>query len=113
MIKSIFSKLNATIIVFILVSFISSCGGGDNDVWSNFKPLTEVDKHIADYYLQSMPQSAASKQGNPSIYVDFSDGIIQAYTSNAQNKEIISALAQKLADKNDWYGLGKSFGDGI
>jgi hypothetical protein len=113
MIKSIFSKLNATIIVFILVSFISSCGGGDNDVWSNFKPLTEVDKHIADYYLQSMPQSAASKQGNPSIYVDFSDGIIQAYTFNAQNKEIISALAQKLADKNDWYGLGKSFGDGI
>ncbi len=109
MIKSTFLSFNSSFCILIISLFFSSCGNEDKDIWSNFKPLNDVDSHIVEYYNQSMPQSAASKQGNPSIYIDFSDGIIQAYTSNAQNKEIISALAQKLADKNDWFGLGKSY----
>ena len=108
MIKNSTSKFNSWLYVCFIVLAFSACHS-DKGVWSTFKPLNEVDKHIVNYYNQSMPQSATSKQGNPSIYVDFSDGIIQAYSSNAQNKEIISSLAQKLADKNDWYGLGKSY----
>ena len=108
MIKNSTSKFNSWLYVCFIVLAFSACHS-DKGVWSTFKPLNEVDKHVVNYYNQSMPQSATSKQGNPSIFVDFSDGIIQAYSSNAQNKEIISSLAQKLADKNDWYGLGKSY----
>jgi hypothetical protein len=74
-----------------------------------FNPLNEVEAKIENYYDNSLGQTAGQKEGKPSVYVDFSDGIIQAYTSNAENKTTIDVLTQKLAGDNDWFGMGKSY----
>ena len=98
-------KLSITkIYLFVLIAVIAgSCKT------KGFNPLNEVDKYVEDYYDNSLGQSAAQKEGNPAVYVDFSDGIIQAYTSNPENKTTIDVLTQKLAGKNDWFGMGKSY----
>jgi hypothetical protein len=98
-------KLSSTKpLLFILIGFFfTSCDK------KGFNPLNEVDKYIEDYYDHSLGQSVVKKEGVPSVYVDFSDGIIQAYTSNPENKTTIDVLTQKLAGQIDWYGMGKSF----
>lgn len=99
---------NKGIILGIITSAIFfSCGTEEAGPWDNFKPLTEIDKHIAGYYDASLGQAANPKSGNPAVYVDFSDGIIQAYTENKDNSEIIKAIGQKMVNPNiEWYSLG-------
>ena len=101
---------NKGIILGIITSAIFfSCGTKESGPWDNFKPLTEIDKHIAGYYDASLGQAANPKSGNPAVYIDFSDGIIQAYTGNKDNSEIIKAIGQKMVNPNiEWFSLGGS-----
>ena len=90
------------------VTFIS-CGEDESGAWDKFKPLTEIDKHIAGYYDASLGQAANPKSGNPAVYVDFSDGLIQAYTGNPLNGQIVQAICNKmLSPEIEWYSLGGS-----
>ena len=101
---------NKGIILGIITSVIFfRCGTKEAGPWHNFKPLNEIDKYIAGYYDASLGQVANPKSGNPAVYIDFSDGIIQAYTGNSYNKEIIKAIAQKMVNPEiEWYSLGQS-----
>lgn len=76
--------------------------------WTNYKPLNEIDKHIQGYYDASLGEAANPKSGNPAVYVDFSDGLIQAYNGN-ENVQIVQAICNKLLDPDiEWYSLGTS-----
>lgn len=87
-----------------------SCGKNDeSDAWDNFHPLNEINKYIEGYYDASLGEASNPKSGNPAVYVDFSDGLIQAYSGNNQNGQIIQAITNKLVSPNiEWYALGSS-----
>ena len=88
---------------------IGCCTPESKDAWANFKPLNEIDKHIEGYYDASLGQAVNPKSGNPAVYVDFSDGIIQAYTGNKGNQDIIKQIGQKMVSPNiEWFKLGGS-----
>ena len=86
------------------------CGGDkSSNSWANFKPLNEIDKHIQGYYDASLGEAANPKSGNPAVYVDFSDGLIQAYTQNINNGQIVQAICNKLLSPTiEWYAMGGS-----
>jgi hypothetical protein len=88
-----------------------SCGGESekSSAWESFTPLNEIDKHIQGYYDASLGSGANPKSGNPGVYVDFSDGLVQAYSGNSQNLQIIQAITNKLVSPNvEWFKLGSS-----
>jgi hypothetical protein len=98
---------------FVALFCLVSCGGcsdkKESDSWANFHPLNEIDKSIEGYYDASLGEGANPKTGNPSVYVDFSDGLIQAYSGNSANGQIIQAITNKLVSPDiEWYALGGS-----
>lgn len=98
--------------ISLLLSSVYLLGGcsGDKEAgpWAGFRPLNEIDKHIQGYYDASLGEAANPKIGNPAVYVDFSDGLIQAYNGN-ENVKIVQAICNKLLDPDiEWYSLGAS-----
>lgn len=75
--------------------------------FANFHPENQIETYIDGYYSASLGEVSNPKAGNSAVYVDFSDGLWQAYTKNPQNREIIMAVANKLASQSiDWFALG-------
>ncbi len=107
--KSNLSKL------FIIISAVSVtvvclifCGGeNEKSAFSNFHPEKEIEKYIDGYYSVSLGESSNPKTGKSAVYIDFSDGLIQAYTKNPQNVSIIQAITNKLVSPSiEWFALG-------
>lgn len=90
------------------IVFLSSCGGsGEKKAFSNFHPEKEVEKYIDGYFSASMGEYSNPKSGKSSVYIDFSDGLVQAYTKNPQNVQIIQAITNKLVNPDiEWFALG-------
>ena len=90
------------------IIFLSSCSGSDDKgAFSNYHPEKEVDKYIDGYYNASLGESSNPKSGKSSVYIDFSDGLVQAYTKNPQNVQIIQAITNKLVNPDiEWFALG-------
>lgn len=100
-------KKTAIFAIGVAVIFGSSCEDEKKDTWANFKPLNEIDKYIVGYYDASLGIAVNPNYGNSAVYVDFSDGIIQAYTGNKGNQEIIKQIGQKMVSPNiEWFKLG-------
>ncbi len=96
----------ALLISVASISLLVSCGSGDSSAWGNFKPLKELDKHIDGYYSASLGDASNPKAGKPAVYIDFSDGLIQAYTKNSTNKDMIQAITNKLVSPEiEWYAM--------
>lgn len=99
--------------IILLLSSIYILNGCTGDKaagpWANFKPLNEIDKNIEGYYNASLGEAANPKSGNPAVYVDFSDGLIQAYTANRSNQGIVQAICNKLLSPDiEWCAMGGS-----
>lgn len=90
------------------IVFLSSCGGSSGKkTFSNFHPEKEVEEYIDGYYSASLGESSNPKSGKISVYIDFSDGLVQAYTKNPQNVQIIQAITNKLVSPDiEWFALG-------
>ena len=87
----------------LFMAICSCCGGADK---SSFP---ELSKNIEGYYDASLGEASNPKSGNPAVYVDFSDGLVQAYKGNSQNIDIIKAITNKLVNPNiEWFALGSS-----
>ncbi|NRT16857.1 hypothetical protein HNP99_003231 [Flavobacterium sp. 28A] len=88
---------------------LQSCKNEDSSAWSNFKPLNEIEKYTQGYYAASLGEASNLKNGNAAVYVDFSDGLIQAYSENHANGQIIQAITNKLVNPDiEWFALGSS-----
>ncbi|MFN5794285.1 MAG: hypothetical protein ACK455_05780, partial [Bacteroidota bacterium] len=88
--------------------FFTSCGS-DNEkkAFSNFHPENEIEKYIDGYYSASLGESSNPKTGRSGVFIDFSDGLVQAYTKNPQNVQIIQAITNKLVSPDiEWFALG-------
>lgn len=106
------------IYMFFLVSSLYTLTGCGNDrtagAWSDFKPLNNIDKYIEEYYEASLGSAAKIKIDSPAIYVDFSDGLIQAFKSNNSNQAMITNVAEQFGNsKNVWWGLGQKAYAGV
>ncbi len=103
------NALKLVIVSAVTSTIFVACTSEPKGPWAGFKPLNELDKHIASYYDASLWQAANPKVGNPSVYIDFSDGIIQAYKGNKDNAEIIKAIGQKMVNPSiEWYSMASS-----
>lgn len=103
-------KKNKPIIFSLTAIFLfGACGPKGADTWGNCKPLNEIDKYIQGYYDASLGEAVNPKKGHPVVYVDFSDGLIQAYSGNPTNGQIIQAITNKLLSPEiEWNALGGS-----
>lgn len=83
------------------------CGGNTKSAFAEFHPEKEIEKHIDGYYSASLGEASNPKSGNPAVYIDFSEGLFQAYTKTPQNVEIIKAITNKLVSKSiEWFAMG-------
>jgi hypothetical protein len=101
-----------------LIFLSNSCGKEEAslDAWDSFKPLEKPINYLNAYFDNNQNKTDLSIDGQQSIYIDFSDGLIQAYSSNPTNKQFIEAISQKFVnDQNSisWFGLGKKKFNGI
>lgn len=91
---SFFSKITLCAVIII---FMAGCGD---------KLLIEVNKDLIEDYFDK-DQQLKGEQLPPNVYVDFSDGMVQAYTSNSDNAKILESITQKLTGTDIcWFGLG-------
>lgn len=89
----------------ILIAF-NSCTKSETTRWDD--PLSYYSEDIASYHEASLGTESKEKTGNQSVYVDFSDGLVQAYSSDT-NRKLVEYISQKLVGSAiDWYGLGKN-----
>ena len=106
-----FNFRNLLILTIVAIALVGCNGcGGSNDKdnpFANFHPENEISKYIDGYYNASLGEASNPKSGNPSVYIDFSDGLIQAYTINPQNVEIIKSIANSISSPEmEWFALG-------
>lgn len=102
---------NFLILTIVAIALIgcNGCGGSDDEdnPFANFHPENEISKYIDGYYNASLGEVSNPKSGNYSVYIDFSDGLVQAYKGNGQNVNIIQAITNKLVSPSiEWYALG-------
>lgn len=90
----------------LAILLVSSCSDKKETPWDN--PTGFYKDFSKSYYENSLGTKAKEKAGNQSVYVDFSDGLVQAYTSET-NKKVVDYISQKMVGSSiDWYGLGKN-----
>jgi hypothetical protein len=90
----------------ILIAVLSSCNKSEETPFDN--PLSVYQESISNYFDASLGKESKVTSGNQSVYVDFSDGLVQAYTSET-NKKAVDYISQKMVGSSiDWYGLGKN-----
>jgi hypothetical protein len=72
------------------------------------KPLSVYQEEISNYFDASIGKKLKVPTGNQSVYIDFSDGLVQAYSSET-NKKVVDNISHKMVGNSiDWYGLGKN-----
>jgi hypothetical protein len=98
-------KILLTMAIITIVVF-TSCNKSNTTPWE--EPLSFYSENILNYYDASIGEQSKERIGNQAVYVDFSDGLVQAYSS-ATNKNLIDYISQKMVGSTiDWYGLGKT-----
>lgn len=62
---------------------------------------------VGDYFKAVNAGARVASINPPVIYVDFSNGMIQAYTSSTANSDVMKAIGQKFVDPAiTWFKLG-------
>lgn len=91
--------------ILILLGF-AGCTKDEPVRWDD--PLNFYIEDIAAYHEAALGNQSKVKSGNQSVYIDFSDGLVQAYSSET-NKKVVDYISQKMVGSSiDWYGLGKN-----
>jgi len=103
MTKILFQNLG----LLILLALFSGCGKEKDTSWGD--PYNEFENNIIQYHRASQKYSIEEKSENPKVFIDFSDGLWQAYTDNPLNKQVIQVITNKLVSSNiEWFSLGNS-----
>jgi hypothetical protein len=99
--KNVFLSIAA-----VAIAVLPSCNKNEETPFDN--PLSVYQDEISNYFDASLGKEAKVPTGNQSVYVDFSDGLVQAYTSET-NTKVVDYISQKMVGSSiDWYGLGKN-----
>jgi len=93
-------KLYYFTMIVVIVLGLEGCNESE---W--LYPLNEVNKHIADYFKKDADEQQSVD--TIKVFIDFSDGMLFAYTDNTQNAQMLENITHKLTAPNIiWYGLG-------
>lgn len=108
--KNAFRGFGLVLGLGLLVGF-NGCGSKDGDVFdqSGFDAYNpqQFAKSLETYHQKDLKENQVSESGQ-TIYIDFSDGMPQAYAVE-NNHNMINYLAQKFTGNNvQWFGLGQS-----
>ena len=97
----------------IIIALFSSCGTGSQDpfdkagfnAWDN-----NLNLRVAGYYLASTPGYSTDSVVMPTrVFIDFSNGLFQAYKGNPVNNSILDKITHKLTGGDiSWYGVGQN-----
>ncbi|UQD57224.1 hypothetical protein [Flavobacterium sp. K5-23] len=101
---------------FITIGIISTllflgctgCNKKNDDPFSamNFDSYdTGLNKRVEAYQDATFPNLANTKTGNPSLYIDFSNGIFQAFKNNPTNSNLLKAVYGNLSGDLDVFML--------
>ena len=107
------NKLLIGLILVVIIGgtatyLLNSCEDDTKIRWD--EPLGYYSDDIINYHEAALGKESKASKGNQAVYVDFSDGLVQAYTSQT-NKKVVEYISQKMAGSSiDWYGLGKKYG---
>lgn len=108
--KSAFYYLGVFSLTVLMSSCVSSCKKhGDVFDQSGFDPFdSKSNIRVESYFDALQPQVGNQEAGPAKVYIDFSNGLIQAYIGNPDNASMIEKITQKLTGPDiNWYGLGK------
>lgn len=76
------------------------------------EPMRFYADFIEAYHDNAIGKHSRERVGKQAVFVDFSDGLVQAYSVET-NRKVIDYISQKMVGSAvDWYGLGKEH-DGI
>jgi hypothetical protein len=101
------------IFVFILLSWLlNSCGSGKEGDPFEQAGFNAYDKslntRVEAYFDANQPQAGNLPIDSPKVYIDFSNGLIQAYQGNPDNAAMLEKITQKLTGPDiKWYGMGR------
>jgi hypothetical protein len=88
-----------------------SCGAGPKDKFeeAGFNAWdSNLNKRVESYFDAHQPQAGNKPAGGSKVYIDFSNGLIQAYKGDNDNAEMLEKITQKLTGSDIiWKGLGK------
>ncbi len=91
----------------IAITMFSSCNNNKKDTAFD-NPLSVYQDNISNYHEAAIGEQSKVRNGNQAVYVDFSDGLVQAYSSET-NKKVVDYISQKMVGSAiDWFGLGKN-----
>jgi hypothetical protein len=94
-----------------LALFLNSCSTKTGDPFdqAGFNPLDQnLNKIVEAYFDASQPQAGNPPAGDPKVYIDFSNGLIQAYKDDNDNSAMLEKITQKLTGSEiKWFGMGK------
>jgi hypothetical protein len=95
----------------VLLIFFYSCSPQTNDPFeqAGFNAFdNNMNKRIESYYDATQVQTFEKLGDTTKVYIDFSNGLIQAYKGNPDNAAMLEKITQKLTGSDiKWFGLGK------
>ena len=94
-------------VIFLLVFVLNSCNKGGSDPFQNMKfdaYDANLNKRVEAYQDATIPNLANAKEGNPSMYIDFSSGIFQAF-KNQVNISLLKEVYGNLSGELDVFRL--------
>ena len=105
------NRLLHILAILLLSLFLSSCGskGGDPFDQAGFNAWDQsLNMRVESYFDAQQPQAGNQQIGTPRVYIDFSNGLFQAYKGNPDNAAMLEKITQKLTGSDiKWFGLGK------
>lgn len=94
----------------VVLAFLATSCRDKGDVFSqagiNVMDPAYISDNIQAYHLKDV-ECQGEENSTMNVYIDFSNGMVQAYKGNANNRGMISSIAQKLTGGTvKWYKVG-------
>jgi hypothetical protein len=87
-------KLLMFLVYILSIVLISRCGTESSDPFdqTGFNPWdNNLNNRVETYFDASQPQSA-TQSGGSRVYIDFSNGLVQAYKGNVDNASMLEKM---------------------
>lgn len=97
-------------LLIIMISALFTGCGGEEDPFKAVNFDTGLNQRIEQYHTFIFPDSETVNSGNPKVYIDFSNGLHQAYTDYSDNRDLTQWITQTLsAESNiEWFKVANS-----
>ena len=78
--------------------WLTGCGGGPEG-YDAYSPDVVIDNVLSFHGAVDQGKANSISDGQGVVYIDFSDGLVNAFKNNQNNVDMIKALATKLVNE--------------